>query len=308
MKKISKLVLISSVVLMSSCIVSKRTYEALNDKYDKEKQQNKENALLLKELREKFDKSKDELNACNSKLSTLQASSTVKESACDEKVKMFEDQLEFLKKASKESGSQATALVAMNQKASEAMNKTLDKLAEKEEYIYLLQAAKNKNDSLNLALSFNLKTVLKDGIEDEDVDVKVDKTVVFINLTDKMMFTSGSYQITNKADAVLAKIAKIVKEKDDIEVMVEGYTDNDPINKACVKDNWELSVLRSAAVVKALQHKHNVDPNRLIAAGRGEYNALVPNDTPEGKSKNRRTRIIILPKIDQFYDLLEPKE
>ncbi len=308
MKRISKLVLISLVVFMSSCIVSKRTYEALNKKYEEKKEQHKESEILVKQLREKLEKSKDELSLCNSKLSSLEASSTVKESACDEKVKMFEDQLEFLKEASKEKGSQAAALVEMNEQASKAMNKTLDKLAEKEEYIYLLQAAKNKNDSLNLALSFNLKTVLKDGIEDKDVDVKVDKTVVFINLTDKMLFTSGSYKITDRADAVLEKIAKIVKEKDDIEVMVEGYTDNDPINKACVKDNWELSVLRSAAVVKALQHKHNVDPNRLIAAGRGQYNALVPNDSPEGKSKNRRTRIIILPKIDQFYDLLEPKE
>lgn len=286
---------------MSSCIVSKRTYDSLSDKYDSKKKEYERSQKLVADLRA-------DLNKCNSDLNVARASSSANKSACEDKVAILQKQLEYLKSTTEKESKQAEDLVAMSQTATQAMNRTLDNLAKKEEYIYLLQAAKTKADSINLALSANLKVALKDGIEDEDVDVKVDKTVVFINLSDKMLFTSGSYKITDRADAVLEKIATIVQGKDDIEVMVEGYTDSDPINKACVKDNWELSVLRSAAVVKSLQNKHNVDPNRLIAAGRGQYNALASNDTEEGKATNRRTRIIILPKIDQFYDLLKPAE
>jgi chemotaxis protein MotB len=151
-----------------------------------------------------------------------------------------------------------------------------------------------------------LKNVLADGIDDKDVDVRVDKTVVFVNLSDKMLYQSGSYTITDRASEVLGKIAQIVKSRPDLEIMIEGYTDNVPINTSCVKDNWDLSVLRATSVARALQTKHGVDPNRIIAAGRGQYNALVANDTAENRSTNRRTRIIILPKLNQFYDLLNP--
>ena len=121
-----------------------------------------------------------------------------------------------------------------------------------------------------------------------------------------MLFTSGSSNITSRADEVLGKIAAIIQSRPEFEVMVEGYTDNVPINSSCISDNWDLSVKRATSVVRALQDKHGVDPNRLIAAGRGEYNALASNATAEGRSTNRRTRIIILPKLDQFYDLLNP--
>lgn len=197
-------------------------------------------------------------------------------------------------------------MAILNQKANDNINKTLDQLAKKEQYIAYLQKAKNKADSLNLALSANLKGTLNDGLADEDVDVKVDKTVVMINLSDKMLFTSGSYKISPNAYDVLGKIARIIKSRPELEVMVEGYTDNVAIKTAILDDNWDLSTKRSAAVVRLLQKTFAVDPNKLIAAGRGEFNALVTNDTPEGKSINRRTRIILMPKIDQFYDLLDP--
>ena len=155
-------------------------------------------------------------------------------------------------------------------------------------------------------MAVNLKSVLKEGIADDDVDVKVDKTVVFINLSDKMLYNSGSYEITDRANEVLGKIATIVKARPGFEVMVEGYTDNVPIKNDCMADNWDLSVKRATSVVRALQNKHGIDPNRLIAAGRGEHNQLASNDTSEGKATNRRTRIIILPKLDEFYDLLNP--
>ncbi|PPK86521.1 chemotaxis protein MotB [Neolewinella xylanilytica] len=201
---------------------------------------------------------------------------------------------------------QLEGLTNLSQGASQNISQTLSQLEGKDRYIRVLQAAKSRADSINLALAVNLKSVLRDGIEDEDVTIEVDKTVVYINLSDKMLYKSGSYQITDRAAEVLEKIASIAKSRPSLEIMVEGYTDNVPINTNCVKDNWDLSVLRATAVVKALENKFDIDPNRLIAAGRGEYNQLVDNTTAENRSINRRTRIILLPRLDQFYDLLDP--
>ncbi len=197
-------------------------------------------------------------------------------------------------------------LTDLSQSASDNIKETLDQLKSKEEHLNLLRAARTKADSINLALAVNLKGVLSQGIMDNDVEVKVDKTVVFVNLSDKMTFGSGSSQITPRAEIVLGKIAQILESRPDLEVMVEGYTDDRPISTSCIKDNWDLSVKRATSVARVLQSRYNVDPNRIIAAGRGEYNTLVSNDTEEGRKMNRRTRIIILPKVDQFYDLLDP--
>jgi len=286
---------------MSSCIVSKKQFEALNQELTKSKSD-------MAKLRGKLDETKDDLSECRSMLSGVQASKTSEEKSCQDKVKILNDQLEYQRNLMSKESEGANALVESNRQAQENLNKTLDKLAQKEEYIDHLQAAKTKADSINLALSFNLKTVLKDGIDDEDINVKVDKTVVMIDIADDILFKSGSYQISDKADEVLKKISLILQEKEGFDVMVEGYTDNIPMKSACIKDNWELSVLRSAAMVKSLQTKHNIDPNRLIAAGRGQYNAKASNDTAEGRKQNRRIRVIIMPKIDQFYDLLAPDE
>jgi chemotaxis protein MotB len=179
-------------------------------------------------------------------------------------------------------------------------------LEKKDDYIQLLQLAKTKADSINLALAVNLKSVLQKGIADEDIEIKVDKTVVFINISDKMLYRTGSYNLTDRAFEVLEKIAQIVVSRPELEVMIEGYTDNVPISTDCIDDNWDLSVKRATSVVRTLQNRFGVDPNRLIAAGRGEYNTLASNDTAEGRATNRRTRIILLPKLDQFYDLLNP--
>jgi chemotaxis protein MotB len=198
-------------------------------------------------------------------------------------------------------------LTVLTQAANDNIKETLAQLERKDKYIHLLQAAKSKADSLNLALSVNLKGVLKEGLDDKDVDIKVDKTVVFINLSDNVLFKKGSSDLSSKANEVLAKIAKIIDSRPELEVMVEGYTDSDPIKSGCNKDNWDLSVHRSASVVRVLQSEFKINPNRLIAAGRGQFNELVPNSTPENKALNRRTRIIILPKINEFYELLDPK-
>ncbi len=198
-------------------------------------------------------------------------------------------------------------LTVLSQSANDNIKETLSQLEKKDKYIHLLQAAKTKADSINLALSVNLKGALKDGIEDKDVDIKVDKTVVMINLSDKMLYKSGSSSLTPKANEVLGKIAQIIDSRPDLEVMVEGYTDNVPIKNNCIEDNWDLSTKRATSVVRVLQKTYNIAPGRLIAAGRSEYNTLATNDTPEGRAINRRTRIIIMPKLDQFYDLLNPK-
>jgi chemotaxis protein MotB len=201
---------------------------------------------------------------------------------------------------------QVEGLTELSQSATKNIQETLSQLERKDKYIHLLQSAKSRTDSINLALAVNLKSVLQDGLDDEDVEVKVDKTVVFINLSDKMLYKTGSAEISDRANEVLGKIATIIESRPDVEVMVEGYTDNVPIQNQCMTDNWDLSVKRATSVVRSLQDNHGVDPNRMIAAGRGEWNTLADNDSEEGRATNRRTRIIILPKLDQFYDLLNP--
>ncbi len=221
-------------------------------------------------------------------------------------LELREEQLEDCQKLRDRQMTTVGDLTILSQAANENIKETLAQLEERDKYIRLLQAAKTKADSVNLALAVNLKSALNEGLDDTDVEIKVDKTVVFINLSDKMLYQSGSHKLTAEAYRVLEKIAKIVESRPDLEIMVEGYTDNIPINNSCIDDNWDLSVKRATSVVRVLQKNFDVDPNRLIAAGRGEYNALAGNDTQEGRAINRRTRIIILPKINEFYDLLNP--
>jgi chemotaxis protein MotB len=226
-------------------------------------------------------------------------------------LKMRQEQIDDLREQISDARSQRDAqlqqvegLTQLSQSATRNIQETLAQLETKDRYIHLLQAAKSRTDSINLALAVNLKSVLPQGLDDEDVEVKVDKTVVFINLSDKMLYKSGSAEISDRANEVLGKIATIIESRPDIEVLVEGYTDNVTINNQCIQDNWDLSVKRATSVVRALQKNHDIDPNRLIAGGRGEWNTLASNDTEEGRSINRRTRIVIMPKLDQFYDLL----
>jgi len=224
----------------------------------------------------------------------------------NEQITDLKAQIADLKKQRDTQVTQVGDLTVLSQSANDNIKETLKQLEGKDKYIQMVQAARTKADSINLALAINLKGVLSQGIEDNDIDVKVDKTVVFVNLSDKMLYQSGSSRLTARANEVLGKVAEIIKSRPDLEVMVEGYTDNIPISNDCLKDNWDLSVQRATAVVRLLQDSHGIDPNRLIAAGRGEYNTLADNSSVEGRSTNRRTRIIILPKLDQFYDLLNP--
>ena len=245
----------------------------------------------------------DNLNDYIKQLSTSKTTLNLRE----EQIGDLREQLADVKAQRDKQVTQVGDLAVLSQSANDNIKETLSQLQQKDRYIHLLQAAKSKADSINLALAINLKSVLQEGIDDKDVEIKVDKTVVFINLSDKMLYESGSFKLTKRAHEVLQKIAQIVESRPEFEVMVEGYTDNVPIKTAGIQDNWDLSVKRATSVVRVLQEDYNIDPNRLIAAGRGEYNTLASNDTDEGKAKNRRTRIIILPKLNQFYDLLDPK-
>ncbi len=243
-----------------------------------------------------------QLSSCQNEKDKLQNTLKLRE----EQITDLRGQVSDFKQQRDKQMEQVGDLTVLSQSASENVKETLSQLEGKDKYIKLLQAAKTKADSINLALAVNLKGVLQDGITDEDVEIRVDKTVVFINLSDKMLFQSGQSKITPRATEVLGKIAKIIESRPELEVMVEGYTDNVPISNSCMSDNWDLSVKRSTAVVRTLQKNYGVDPNRLIAAGRGEYNTLASNNTAEGRATNRRTRIIIMPKLNEFYDLLNP--
>lgn len=292
-----------ALIFFNSACVTKKKFNAMKSSMQTEL--DVANASL-----EKYGK---QLNDLMTQLATCEAEKNASRSESSTAQKLREEQIADLRaqiadcQAQRDrQSSQMGNMTQLTQSANDNIKETLNQLQKKDKYIHLLQAAKTKADSINLALAVNLKNVLKDGIEDKDVDVKVDKTVVFINLSDKMLFQSGSYNLTTKANQVLEKIAAIINARPELEVMVEGYTDNVPYNNNCLQDNWDLSVKRSTSVVRALQQNFKINPNRLIAAGRGEYNTLATNTTDAGRAANRRTRIIILPKLDQFYDLLNP--
>lgn len=184
------------------------------------------------------------------------------------------------------------------------ISKLVDEINASNKYIQQLIAAKDRSDSLNMLLTTNLTRSLSRE-EMRDVDVQVLKGVVYISLSDNMLYRSGSYEISAQANDVLSKISKIIKDYSDYEVLIEGNTDNVPISKPNIRNNWDLSALRATSVVLALQNTYGVDPKRMTAGGRGEFNPIAPNDTEAGKAKNRRTQIIITPKLDQFMDLID---
>lgn len=184
------------------------------------------------------------------------------------------------------------------------ISKLVDEINASNKYIQHLVNTKNKSDSLNMVLTNNLTRSLSRE-EMRDVDVQVLKGVVYISLSDNMLYKSGSYEISPTAGATLSKIAKIIKDYRDYDVLIEGNTDNVPISQKNIRNNWDLSALRASSVVQSLQNEYSVDPKRLTAGGRGEYNPVASNDSDAGKTKNRRTQIIITPKLDQFMDLIE---
>lgn len=302
MKMSFKPVFVLFVGLSLTSCVAKKKLTALQSQYDKTQADLVKCGDNLQDYQDKLERmSKLQQESETQKNATL---ATVQQR--DQQINDLKDQVADLRKLRDKQVEQVGNLTVLSKAANDNIDKTLSQLATKDKYINLLQAARTKADSINLALAVNLKSVLSQGLDDQDVEVKVDKTVVMVNISDKMLFNTGSSRISSNANAVLNKIAQIVKSRPDLDVMVEGYTDNVAINTDCIDDNWDLSVKRATSVVRALQQNFGIDPNKLIAAGRGEFNALTTNDTSENRAKNRRTRIILMPKIDQFYDLLNP--
>ncbi len=278
MKKSIFMISLASVLLMSSC-ASKKDLLACQEE-NKALQSNYQNT------KESLADTKEKLAASNTRVASL------------------EEQLAELRKTN------STLQASLSQSLSNAsqnnvsIEKLVDQINESNQYIRHLVEVKSKSDSLNMVLTNNLTRSLSKE-ELKEVDVQVLKGVVYISLADNMLYKSGSYEINSRASETLSKIAKIIKDYKDYDVLIEGNTDNVPISRQNIRNNWDLSCLRAASVVMALQNDYGVDPKRLTAGGRGEYNPLQPNTSELGKQRNRRTQIIITPKLDQFMDLID---
>jgi len=220
-------------------------------------------------------------------------------------VKALSSQNDFLRSNNQELINNMDDFTTLTSKGAENLEKTLESLKEKEVSISRLQDAISRRDSVNLALVASLKGALG-NLNDTDIEVNVEKGVVFVSIADKLLFRSGSYVVSEQAKQVLGKVAKVVNAKPDFEFMVEGHTDNVPFKTNTeIKDNWDLSVKRATAIVRVLQNEFEVDPKRMTAAGRSYYVPLVENNSTANRAKNRRTRIVVLPKLDQFFDMIE---
>ncbi len=270
--------LLGIAVLLSSCVSQKK----------------------YADLEAKQQETQDLLNSATVKLnSCLEEKATA-----DARLKTLEDQNAFLKANNQELINNMGNLTTLTTKGAENLEKSLESLQEKDLTIRKLQDAITRRDSVNLALVQSLKGVLGD-LDDSDIEINVEKGVVFVSISDKLLFRSGSYNVTNAAKQVLGKVAQVVNNKPDFEFMVEGHTDNVPYRSGVLLDNWDLSAKRATSVVRILQNDFSVDPARMTAAGRSYYVPLSNNDTAENRARNRRTRIVVLPKLDQFYSMIE---
>jgi len=264
------------MLVLSSC-VSKKEYAALEAK-----QQETQDLLNTATVK---------LNACLSDAAAANA-----------RAEALKDQLADMRKNNESLIQSNKDLTMLTAKGADNVERTLESIKEKDLKITRLQDAINKKDSVTLALVTSLKREV--GLNDPDIEINVEKGVVFISISDKLLFKSGSYIVTDNAKNVLAKVAKVVNDKPDFEAMVEGHTDSRSYQKGVLLDNWDLSVKRATSIIRVLENL-GVNSSRLIAAGRSYYVPLVDNDTAENRAKNRRTRIVVMPKIDQFYDMIE---
>ncbi|AXT20492.1 hypothetical protein D7030_05045 [Flavobacteriaceae bacterium AU392] len=274
-----KKILVFSVLgmlLMSSC-VSKKEYAALEAKQ--------------KETQDLLNSATVKLNACLSDAAAANA-----------RVESMKEQLADLRRSNDALIKSSQDLTELTSQGATNLEKSLESLQERDLKITRLQDAISRKDSVTLALVTSLKREV--GINDPDIEVNVEKGVVFISIADKLLFKTASYNVTTKAKEVLGKVAKVINSKPDFEAMIEGHTDSRSYQKGVLLDNWDLSVKRSTSIIRVLQEL-GVNPGQLIAAGRSSYVPLVDNDTAENRARNRRTRVVVLPKIDQFYDMIE---
>jgi chemotaxis protein MotB len=253
-------------------------------------------------------KAKADLADCNSLTASLQGEIKKRDADLEAKngqLKSLQEQLDYMKRTNTNLLDRLSDLSVINKSGAESIRKSLEALNDQGKYIKDLNSSIQRKDSINLSLVMNLKRSLAD-INDEDVTVEVKKGVVYISISDKLMFASGSANVNAKAEAVLAKVAKVVNDHKDLDILVEGHTDAVPISTDCIKDNWDLSAKRATSVVRLLQTKFAVDPERMTAGGRGEFEPQSENNSRSGRKMNRRTEIIVTPKLDQFFNLLAP--
>lgn len=277
--KILKFIALIILVLLTSC-VSQKKYTDLQNQSDRY-----ENSLKL----------------CENNKMVLEANLANEIN----KVNKLENQLDYFKSTNTNLLERLSDLSVVSKTDAESIKKSLEALNEQNKYIKNLTTSMQKKDSLNLVLVMNLKRSL-DNFDDEDITIEVKKGVVYVSISDKMLFKSGSYKISNTAKDVIGKIAKIVNDHNELDILVEGHTDNVPIHTECMLDNWDLSVKRATSIVRLMQTEFGVQPQRMTAGGRSEYLPKKTNETIGGRAVNRRTEIIILPKLDQFFNLLEP--
>jgi len=281
------LVALTPVVLFS-CVSTKK-FKAEQQKYT--------------QLNDSYAKLQGDLKACEDQ----KAEEARKKAALQAEIDGLNKQIAFLKENNTQALKQLQDLSVISSSQAESIKKSMENIGAKDSYIQTLQQQMARKDSMNMALVMNLKGAIG-NLDDKDINIKVDKGVVYIDISDKLLFKSGKFDVTEEAKTVLGKVATVLKNQPDIEFMVEGHTDNVPYKgNPLLLDNWDLSVKRATSVVRILQNQYGLDPAKMSAAGRGEYLPLVPNDSPENKAANRRTRIVILPQLDQFFKLLERK-
>lgn len=279
MKNLKLITLLLFVVLLSSCVSQKK----------------------YTELQNKSELYETELKACNNERLILESNLANEKN----KTKNLSQQMEYFKSTNTNLLERLSDLSVVSKSGAESIKKSLEALNEQNKYIKDLTSSMQRKDSINLALVMNLKRSL-DNFDDEDIAIEVKKGVVYVSISDKMLFRSGSYRISTRAEEVLGKIAQIINDHKDLDILVEGHTDTVPISTECMADNWDLSAKRATSVVRLMQTKFAVDPSRMTAGGRSEYVPKTTNETAQGRAINRRTEIVILPKLDQFFELLEP--
>jgi len=280
-------------ILLFSCVSSKKFKKSQADYAD---------------LQTRYGQLQTTLNDCNNAKAELTSQKSALETDktnLNNQIADLNKQIDFLKANNTTVLRQLQDMSVVSSSQAESIKKSLDNIGAKDAYIQDLQASMARKDSLNLVLVMNLKGAIG-NMEDQDINIKVDKGVVYIDISDKLLFKSGKYEVTSQAKTVLGKVAAVLKNQPDIEFMVEGHTDNVAYRSGVLLDNWDLSVKRATSVVRILQKEHGLDPRKMAASGRGEYNPIAENNSAENRSINRRTRIVILPQLDQFFKLLEP--
>lgn len=294
MKSVFFTIILFSAGLLFSCVSTKKFKASQAD---------------FAALQTKYSQIEGDYNSCNDAKAELSRQKALLENdnaGLNTRISDLNRQIDFLKENNTTVLKQLQDISVLSASQAESIKKSLENIGAKDVYIQNLQSAMSRKDSLNLVLVMNLKGAIG-NLDDKDINIKIDKGVVYIDISDKLLFKSGKYEVTPRAQEVLGKVAMVLKNHPEIEFMVEGHTDSVPYRSGVLLDNWDLSVKRATSVVRILQNQYGMDPVKMAAAGRGEYNPLMDNRTAENRAVNRRTRIIILPQLDQFFKLLETK-